>query len=138
MSESGPGARVSIKYFDFSNTYEVTQKTEPDYPHEYSLDPTEGVKTRVTVNWSHGPLELFGWADPDNNTLKLDIHVGGIYVGKLESALEEVQTNYEVNLRMYTGSFSIDGTYGLHVKLNISAITEDGGSWKYDGIAVGW
>lgn len=38
------GARVSIEYLDFSNTYVVTQKTEPDE------DSTEGVKTRIAVN----------------------------------------------------------------------------------------
>lgn len=46
------GARVSTEYLDFSNTYIVTQKTEPDE------DPTEGVETRIAVNWSYGPLEL--------------------------------------------------------------------------------
>lgn len=46
------GARVSIEYLDFSNTYVVTQKTEPDE------DSTEGVKTRIAVNWGYGPLQL--------------------------------------------------------------------------------
>lgn len=67
--------------------------------------------------------------------MKLDIHVGGIYLGKLESAVEDVETNYEINLRMFTGSFSIDGA---HVKLHISATTDDGGSWQRDGFIAYW
>lgn len=67
--------------------------------------------------------------------MKLDIYIGGIYLGKLESAVEDVETNYEINLRMFTGSFKI---YGSHVKLDISAVTEDGGSWQCDTFIAYW